>query len=233
MSGRPLRLFSTPPHECSYQPDQTATNAVIDPDIPLSLELYSQLINHGFRRSGSHLFAPHCSSCNACESTRVSTTHFKPNRSQRRCWRNNQDLDIHIVPGRYTDEYFELYQRYLDHRHPDGGMNDTSAEKFVDFFLSAWSKTLFIEFRDAGRLVSIAVVDELRQGFSAVYTFFDPEEQQRGLGTLVPLWLIEHAREQQKPWVYLGFWIEQCEKMRYKTNFKPVQLLRNGVWQDL
>lgn len=233
MSARQLRLYSTPPHDCSYLEDHTAVNAVLDPDISLSNSIYSQLIDHGFRRSGGHLYAPHCPNCSACQASRVPVAEFNANRSQRRCIKSNADLSVKVQEARYSDEYYDLYTRYLDSRHPEGGMSDTTPEKFKDFLIADWCSTRFIEFRKDNRLVSVSVTDLVSQGYSAVYTFFDPEESRRSLGTLAPLWLIRQAARSNLPWVYLGYYIANCSKMNYKSNYKPLHLLKDGQWQSI
>lgn len=233
MSLQHLRVYSTPPHQCSYLDNKAAVNAVLDPGIRLTPELYSYMIDHGFRRSGSHVYAPHCPQCSECLSSRINVTKFKPSRSQRRCLKSNADLDIHITKARYTHEYFDLYQRYLMTRHPGGGMSDTSPDKFRDFLIAEWCDTVFIEFRLAGKLLGVAVSDVLEQGYSAVYTFFDPLTHKRSLGTFAVLWQIEAARARKAQFVYLGYLIEECSKMNYKADYRPLEVLANGGWQKL
>jgi arginine-tRNA-protein transferase len=233
MSLQHLRVYSTPPHQCSYLDNEIAVNAVLDPGIRLTPALYSYMIDHGFRRSGSHVYAPHCPNCSGCISSRVDVTKFKPSRSQRRCMSTNADLEIYFTKARYTDEYFDLYQRYLINRHPGGGMSDTSPDKFRDFLIAQWCNTFFIEFRLEGKLLGVAVSDELDQGYSAVYTFFDPLAHKRSLGTFAILWQIESARQRKAQFVYLGYLIEECNKMKYKADYRPLEVLSNGEWQKL
>ena len=233
MSLQHLRVYSTPPHQCSYLPDEIAVNAVLDPGIRLTPDLYSYMIDHGFRRSGDHVYAPHCPDCSGCLSTRLNVRDFKPNRSQRRCMKNNADLVVRIAKARYNDEYFDLYQRYLMNRHPDGGMSDTTPEKFRDFLIAEWCDTVFIEFRLRGKLLGVAVCDVLNQGFSAVYTFFDPAAHKRSLGTFAVLWQIRFARSRHLPRVYLGYLIEECDKMKYKSDYRPIEVLAGGEWMEL
>ncbi len=232
MSLQHLRVYSTPPHPCSYLPGQTAVNAVLDPGIRLTPALYSYMIDHGFRRSGSHVYAPHCPTCSNCLPTRLDVNLFRPRRRHRRCLKKNADLTVQVVKARYTDEYFDLYQRYLMMRHPGGGMTDTSPEKFRDFLLAGWCHTVFIEFRRHRKLLGVAVTDVLEQGLSAVYTFFDPTEPQRSLGVFAILQQIEQTRRQKRPLLYLGYLIEDCDKMNYKSDYQPIEILRQGQWRD-
>ncbi len=228
-----VKVYATPPHPCSYLPDQQAANAFLDPTFTPGPGAYQMLVDQGYRRSGDHLYRPVCPDCHACLSCRVRTADFRPNRSQRRCWKRNADLQATIKPAAWSDEAFDLYRRYLNSRHADGDMANPDEESFRSFLYADWSDTRFIEFRLHGKLVSVAVVDLLPRGYSAVYTFFDPELGARGLGTYAVLWELEHARLQGLPLVYLGYWIEGSRKMHYKSRFRPLEVLRDGCWQPL
>jgi len=226
-----LTLYMSPPHDCSYLRDRIASNAVVDPSANLSPLLYGQLLAKGFRRSGNLVYRPYCSDCQACIATRIPVSDFTPSRSQRRIWKRNQDLHVSVVPAAPSDEYFRLYQDYLQDRHPNGGMDDPTEESFSDFLLTNWGDTRFIEFRHAGKLIGVAVVDFVVDGLSAMYTFYDPAESKRSLGTYAILWQVETAKAENLNWVYLGYWIESCRKMQYKTRFQLLEGYMSEVWQ--
>lgn len=229
-----LSFYATLPHDCNYRPDQLAVSAVADPRAQMSTAVYGDLIARGFRRSGEHVYAPHCPSCRSCIPTRVAVERFTPNRSQRRNLRRNADLGVFRMPARADDEYFALYERYLQGRHPGGGMDDPTPETFENFLVSDWCDTLFVEFREGKRLLGLAVTDLLPNGLSATYTFYDPEDgSARGLGTYAILWQIEEARRRHLPHLYLGYFIPECGKMNYKHRFRPVEGLIEGEWQDI
>lgn len=230
MSKRELQLFSTPPHPCSYLDDRSATNTFLDPAFQPSPTTYGYLLNSGFRRSGNHVYRPSCGRCKCCQSVRVSSARFQPNRNQSRCWKRNQDLEVSVQPAGFSNEYFDLYTRYLTLRHAEGGMDHPTEESFKTFLFADWSTTWFLEFRSKGRLLCVAVSDEVPEGYSAVYTFFDPLEGKRSLGTYAILWQIALARAEQRPWTYLGYLIEESEKMRYKKNFKPLEVFHDNQW---
>ncbi len=226
-----VKVYATPPQPCSYLAGRLAANAFIDPTFTPGPEAYQILIDQGYRRSGEHLYRPTCPDCHDCLSCRVPTATFQPNRSQRRCWRKNADLDVTLQPAGFSDEAFALYTRYLNARHGDGDMANPDEESFRGFLWCDWSDTRFIHFRLDGRLVGVAVVDRLPRGYSAVYTFFDPDLASRGLGTYAVLWELEHARLEGLPFVYLGYWIAESRKMQYKSRFRPLEVLENGVWR--
>lgn len=225
-----IRLFATHPHHCSYLPDAEATTVFVDPHHPVDAQLYNSLSENGFRRSGKHLYRPHCRNCNACIASRVPAAAFSPSRQQRRCWRRNQDLLVSSSLDIDTDEHYQLYADYICERHCDGDMYPPSREQYTSFLTREWGVTEYLEFRLQGKLLAVAVCDRMTNGYSAVYTFFDPQQEKRSLGAYAILWQIELCRLLQLDSVYLGYWIKQCDKMNYKTQYRPLELLLNQRW---
>jgi arginine-tRNA-protein transferase len=231
MRSESVRLLKTLPHACGYYPDRVAQNLVIDPlaaDLP---EVYEVALTRGYRRAGGHIYRPACARCSACVPARVPVADFTPNRSQRRCLRRNADLAFAEAPARFSEEVFDLYRRYLAARHPGGGMDDAERDDFGRFLTSPWSPTRFHEFRRDGRLLAVAVTDVTRHGLSSVYTFYDPAEASRGLGTFCILHQVAECRRRGLPHLYLGYWIDGHPKMGYKQNFQPLELLRGPRWE--
>ncbi len=218
------------PHPCSYLPGRTATSLFLDPRQPLDSRQYAGFMRLGFRRSGDLIYRPHCRGCNACIPVRIPVDGFRPDRGQRRVWKRNQDLSVIPHSPAYSEEHFKLYQRYQTRRHPGGGMDDPDPQKYINFLGSQRIHTVFYEIRLRMKLLGVAVTDILPDGLSAVYTFFDPEEKRRSLGVYAVLWQIEQARERRLPWLYLGYWIKECQKMAYKGNYRPLEVLVNGHW---
>lgn len=232
MSSQNLSLYLTTEHECGYLPGHTAMNLVPDPCVPMSMDLYGQLIELGYRRSGAHTYRPHCRSCRQCLPCRVDISRFRPNRSQRRCLQTNRDCTSHRLRAAYIDEHFQLYRRYINARHASGNMANPLPQDFKSFLYSDWSDTFFLEIREDGRLLAVAVCDQTRSGLSAVYSYFNPDMNQRSLGTYCLLKTIELTAELGLDYVYLGYLINGCGKMRYKQNFRPLQVYRDNQWQD-
>ncbi|CBL45155.1 Arginyl-tRNA--protein transferase [gamma proteobacterium HdN1] len=225
-----VKFFVTPQHKCSYLPRQDAATLFADPKIPIDHALYSELSELGFRRSGNYLYRPHCRACAACIPVRVPVASFTPTRKHRRIFRKNEDLKVTRAPARFDYEYYELYARYIEIRHSDGDMYPPSPEQFSSFLLSQWGNTFFLEFRKDGKLLAVAVCDEMLNGLSAVYTFYAPEEQDRSLGVYSVLWQIEEARKKALPALYLGYWIKECQKMSYKAEYQPLEIYINNRW---
>ena len=228
-----LRCFITVPFSCSYQENREAQNLIVDREYPLNNLLHANLLNIGFRRSGGHLYRPQCEGCKSCISLRVPTHIFKPNRSQKRTWKLNSDLRHHRSNAAFSDEHFELYKRYLANCHPGSSMQNPTKEEYLSFLASPGITTHFHEFRLQNKLLAVAVTDRTPQGLSAVYTFYDPEYRSRSLGTYSILWQIHLTQRLKLPWLYLGYWVKECEKMNYKNKYQPCEGYFDGKWQDI
>lgn len=228
-----VRLYATPSHPCSYLPGREAVTVFVDPMLPKSALLQTTLTHYGFRRSGEHVYRPQCPGCRECVSVRVPVDAFRPRRAQRRAWRANEDLTVAVMPARFRAEHYVLYERYLASRHTGGGMDDTSPRQYREFLLSPWADTLLLELRDATGIRAVAVTDRLRDGLSAVYTFFDPDLPQRSLGVYTVLRQITLARDLGLPYLYLGYWIAASPKMAYKASFRPQERLGDGDWERI
>lgn len=233
-----LRLFQTGEHSCGYWPDRTARDLVLDPHDRRLGGLYPMALGWGFRRSGDLVYRPHCAQCHACVAVRVPVQRFAADRSQRRCAARNMDLEVRITAAVASDELFALYHRYLAHRHANGGMDEHGPHEFEQFLIGSWSHTRFMEMRvppahgRPGELIGVAVTDVTESGLSAVYTFFDPDHAQRGLGTFAILQQIAWAHREGLPHLYLGYWIRDHRKMDYKRRFRPLEAYDGRRWID-
>lgn len=231
---RTLRFYVTPEHDCSYLPNRLAKTLFVDPQARIDQSTLTQLAELGFRRSGGHIYRPHCEACHACQSVRIPVQAFKANANQRRIWRKNADLIVSARPPALLDEYYRLYRRYIEARHADGDMYPPSAEQFVNFLVEGSQDCQFFEFRNPeGKLLAVAVSDLLCGALSALYTFYDPDETARSLGSYAILWQIQEAQARQHTYLYLGYWVEACRKMRYKTAYQPLEILIDGHWSRL
>jgi len=228
-----LRLFHTGMHQCGYWPERTARDLMLDPADPRLPGFYPQALAWGFRRSGDIVYRPHCQGCRACVAVRIPVAAFQPNRSQRRCLSRNRDVETRILPAARTDEQLELYRRYLGARHPGGGMDGHGAAEFDQFLVGSWTHGRFLELRADGRLLAVAATDVVDDALSAVYTFFDPAEDRRGLGTLAILHQLRWARRDGRSHLYLGYWIDGHAKMDYKRRFRPLEAFDGRRWLPL
>lgn len=225
-----LQFFQTQPHKCSYIAKEKAATVFLNPRQKIDNALYSRLSEHGFRRSGQHIYRPHCPNCDACIPMRIPAQQFKPSRQQKRTWKRNQDLTAHIVETIDTEEHYALYERYITLRHEDGDMFPPSREQFQSFLADSWQFVRYYEFRQNGRLIACSVADQMDNGLSAVYTYFDPDEARRSLGSFAILYMIEAVKEQNLPFLYLGYWIKSSPKMQYKSAYRPLEILNGDKW---
>jgi arginine-tRNA-protein transferase len=228
-----IQFYLTAHYDCSYLPDRRARSQVATPTHLIDAPAYSALIRAGFRRSGQFTYRPHCEHCQACVPVRVEVASFVPNRTQRRCLRRNQSLAARFLPLDFRDEHYALYRTYLGSRHAGGGMDRDGPDQYTQFLLSSNVDSLMVEFRDGDTLAMICLVDQVEDGLSAVYTFFDPARDKDSLGSFGVLWQIELARRLELPYLYLGYWIGESRKMAYKQQYRPLEGLVDGRWQPL
>ena len=232
-SMRDLKVYTTYPHSCSYLEDQEATTLFVDPRQRVDKHLYSTLSLLGFRRSGNPIYRPHCTYCDACIPARIPVDQFAPKRGQQRTWKRNRDLMVQRTDHILDDAAFNLYRRYIELRHADGDMYPPDREQYESFLNNAWDCTHYYRFYDKGTLIALAVVDELVDGLSAIYTFFEPDAHKRSLGVYAILWQIEAARDMGLDYLYLGYWIRDCQKMSYKSDYRPLELYIKSRWTTL
>lgn len=231
------KLYISIPHECSYLPDRMASTLFVDPKALISNPQYSLLARLGFRRSGSMVYRPHCGACRECLAVRVPVAKFKPNRSQRRVRTRNQDLVITKVAPEYKEEHFALYRKYQQARHANSSMDSEDPNQYTNFLFGNTADTEVHEFRldskngDEQNLLAVAILDNLEDGLSAAYTFFDPSESRRALGVFSVLYEIELARQLNLPYVYLGYYIAGSRKMNYKINYQPIEGFDGKNWE--
>ena len=225
-----LIFFASIAEPCSYLDDRNSVSAFANPHIDMDMQTYNELIQHGFRRSGGYVYRPHCPSCHECVSVRVPLKKQKFTRNELRTIRRNSDLTVTFLKGKFREEHFELYKRYINSRHNDGSMANPSKADYHRFLICDWTDTMFIEFRLNKQLIAVAVSDVLSTGLSAVYTFFDPEYAARSLGHFAILSQINEAKSRDLYYLYLGYWIKDCDKMSYKRRYKPLEGFINDQW---
>ena len=227
----PLRLRVTRSQKCAYLLEQTEQRLATD--ISEHPETHDRLAETGFRRVENWVYKPACPNCNACQPIRVKAEQFKPSRNIARIQATNRDLRRTVSSGRLGLDHYDVFQSYLGQRHEDGQMSSMSFDEFSAMILNSPIDTLLTEYVDSeDRLMGCILVDRQRDGLSAVYSFFRPEEKKRSLGSFMIVDLIDRCNEIGLPYVYLGYYIEQSRKMSYKARFRPYQIFSDGIWRD-
>lgn len=235
MKHEPLQrtrfFYVTTPLPCPYFADRVERRVVtelVGRDAGL---FHDALSLAGFRRSHGIAYAPACPNCSACVPVRVVVDGFRRSRSQRRVWNANASLTASPCPPLATEEQYALFSRYQSTRHGDGDMTNMDFADYRALVEDTPVETMVIEFRDEEKkLIGACLTDRLGDGLSAVYSFFEPGLAHRSLGTYVVLWLVEQARALELPYVYLGFWIGDCDKMSYKSRFQPLEYFTQTGW---
>ncbi|MEQ8443504.1 MAG: arginyltransferase [Alphaproteobacteria bacterium] len=229
----PIVFHRSGPMSCPYLEDRTEQQLFMELSGPGAQETFEHLSKFGFRRSHHIVYRPTCRGCTQCVPVRVRIADFEPKRRFRKIINRNSDLTCKDVGQVATREQYDLFAKYLRCRHADGDMAGMTIRDYSNLVVASPVDTALLEWRDqSGRLVAVCITDRTRDGLSAVYSFFDPDQPRRSLGTNIVLSLIELARSQGRPYVYLGFWVPQSPKMAYKADFTPIECFTPAGWQN-
>ncbi len=235
------QFYLTAPTPCPYLPGRLERKVFTHLVGRRARELNDVLTHGGFRRSQTIAYRPACDICRACVSVRVVVNDFQPSRNMRRILAANADLIGTAVPAKPTSDQYALFRGYLDARHSEGGMADMTVLDFAMMVEDSHVETTLIEYRrrgidtaltgrGAGPLLGVCLTDVLADGLSMVYSFYEPDEDTRSLGTYMILDHIERARRLGLPYLYLGYWVEGSKKMAYKGRFMPQERLMPHAW---
>jgi arginyl-tRNA--protein-N-Asp/Glu arginylyltransferase len=236
-----VQFYVTTGYTCGYKPTKMAQSLIATPQHLVDTDIYSQLITQGFRRSGLHVYRPHCENCQACIPARVPVGTFQISRSQKRAFKLHKNLTTTILPIGFHQAHFDLYTTYQAARHEDPEIEDKDLDtpedkeenavtQYKNFICQSHTDSVLVEFKEDGVLKMVSVIDLVEDGISAVYTFYDTSNPKASYGTYNVIWQINWAASHHFEYVYLGYWIEDNAKMAYKNNFQPLEKYINGQW---
>lgn len=230
-----LQFYVTTGYSCGYLPNKLAQSLIAAPQYLVDAKVYNSLIQQGFRRSGKFAYRPHCENCKECIPVRIVVNDFTPNRSQKRAFKQHQNITATILPVDFYEAHYTLYAAYQRTRHSDQSKPDANAEEndiaqYRNFLCQTNVESVMVEFRDAHGLRMVSVIDIVQDGISAVYTFYDTSDEKASYGTYNVLWQTEWTKSLGLPYLYLGYWIKDSRKMAYKQNYKPLEKLIDGEW---
>jgi arginine-tRNA-protein transferase len=225
------QFFRSGPMPCPYLPGRVERKLFTRLSTPHASEVNSTLSRAGFRRSHDIVYRPVCPGCSACVPVRIPVADFRPGRSMRKILKANADLSVAEVPAIATHEQFRLFHAYQSSRHGDSDMARMSLGDYSAMVDEGRAETCLFEVRDLrDTLVGAILTDRLRDGLSAVYSFYDADQEKRSLGTFMILSLVAQALAEGIPYVYLGYWIRNSRKMAYKARFQPLEALGSEGW---
>lgn len=229
------QFYVTAPQPCPYLENRMERKLFTALQGDGAEQLNDALSQQGFRRSQNVLYRPSCADCASCLSARINVSDFVSSKSQKRTNRRNAYLARRATSPWATDEQYELFRRYLDTRHADGGMADMDIFEFAAMIEETPIRSRVIEYtdRESGDLAAVSLTDVLEDGLSMVYSFYDPDLQKNSLGTYMISDHIEIAREAGLPYVYLGYWVPGSPKMGYKAKFSGLEVYQCGVWKPM
>ena len=228
------RFYYSMPSPCPYIDGRMERRIFVDLTGPQAVLSYDLLSEAGFRRSLGFAYRPACPGCNACVAVRIPVDQFAMTRQWRRVLARNADLSGEFRPAVATAEQYALFSRYQVGRHRDGEMARMDFEDYRTMIEVGAIASNVLEVRDRhGNLMGACLIDRMGRGYSAVYSFYEPETPARSLGSYLILWLVEEARRNGLDHVYLGYWIQNSDKMSYKVRFQPLEALTREGWHPV
>jgi arginyl-tRNA--protein-N-Asp/Glu arginylyltransferase len=227
------QFYVTAPQACPYLEGKFERKLFTALQGDNAAKLNDSLSKQGFRRSQNVLYRPSCADCSACLSARINVSRFAPSRSQRKVMKRNADMRRRASSPWATEDQFNLFRRYLEQRHHDGGMADMDIFEFAAMVEETPIRTRIVEYEDTAQnaLMAVCLTDVLDDGVSMVYSFYEPDVPKRSLGVHMILDHITIAQEASLPYVYLGYWVPGSPKMGYKAGFAGLEVFRRGTWE--
>jgi arginine-tRNA-protein transferase len=228
---KPSRIveFSTLEAKCAYLKDKRMRMEY--KFIENCPELLSQkLVQRGWRRFGEYYSRPNCVDCTECLSLRIDATNYRFSKSAKRTIRKNQKTKFLIQKPTLTVQHLNLYEKYHKYMEEKKGWKhySLSPNSYHELYVSGamhFGKEILYFVDD--KLVGVDLVDFFSDGLSSIYFFYDPDYSHLSLGRFSLYQQIYIAQTNKLPWVYLGYYVENCPSLSYKSDYKPYEIMKN------
>ena len=220
--------------KCSYLNDtkQTTHYKVID---NCNAKQCQDLIERGYRRFGKMYFRPICTLCDECKSIKIDVKNFKFSKSQRRVIKKAEFIRSYIQTPTMTQAHLDLFEKYHLHmkEKKNWEYNKTDPQSYYSSFVNGHNNFGYeILYYHEDVLIAVDLIDILADGISSIYFYYDPDYMKYGLGKLSLLFQIKFAKEQNKDWIYLGYYVKECSSLSYKADYKPFITLQGRPNED-
>ena len=217
-----LKEFRT--HDnCSYlaEKKQTMHYRVID---NCSQEDCQDFIERGFRRFGKMYFRPICEGCNECQSIKIDVKNYKFTKSARRVLKKAKNFKIYMQRPTMSKTHLELFDKYHSYMKDKKGWvhSAVNAQSYHSSFVDGHQEFGYeVLYFDKDKLIGVDLIDILPDGISSIYFYYDTDYTEYSLGRLSLYQQIIYAKEQNKDWIYLGYYVKDCASLSYKAQYTP------------
>lgn len=214
--------------KCSYldDKDQTTHYKVINNCDAKSCE---DLIERGYRRFGKMYFRPICATCTECQSIKIDVENFKFSKSARRIINKAENITAYIQTPSVTQEHLALFKKYHLYMHDKKGWSydETTSQHYYNSFVTGHADFGYeVLYYDDDKLIGVDLIDILENGISSIYFYYDPDYAKYSLGKLSLYNQIKYAKSTNKKWIYLGYYVEGCPSLSYKSEYTPYVTLQ-------
>ena len=182
------------------------------------------LIQRGYRRFGKIYFRPICKDCTECKSIKINVKNFEFSKSHKRVMKKAKNIKSYIRTPSMTKEHLKLYDKYHLYMKEKKGWDHShvNPQNYYNSFVNGHNGFGYeISYYDEDKLIGIDLIDILQDGLSSIYFYYDPDYSNYSLGKLSLLYEIEFAKTQNKDWIYLGYYVRDCDSLSYKASYKP------------
>ena len=236
--SRTPQFYVTAPQKCPYIKGKVERKLFTALYGRNSVKLNDELSLQGFRRSQKVLYRPLCTNCSACLSIRVKVNEFQYSKSQKRVINKNKEIERIEKKPEATDEQYQIFKKYLNYRHLNGGMSDMDALEFSSMIEETNVNSQIYEYwkiinSEKKELIAVCLTDTNKDGLSMVYSFYDPTYKSSSLGKFMILDHINLTKSRKLNYLYLGYWIRQNSKMGYKSNYFPAEVYYKNEWKEI